>query len=108
MSHRVLLTAGRGGSCEIMIGCIAKALDDELHMDGDEMDDVRWVTKQDAQKAVQYSSLKDSSSAGGGMFQKLTLVQIHVPLRIRYEKGLNVFCRSVLSALQELCSDHGS
>ena len=32
---------GRGGSCELMIGCIGKALDDELRMDEGEMDDVR-------------------------------------------------------------------
>ncbi len=29
------------GSCELMIGCIGKALGKELHMDQDEMDDVR-------------------------------------------------------------------
>ena len=32
---------GRGGSCELMVGCIAQALSDDLHMDSDEMDDVR-------------------------------------------------------------------
>lgn len=41
---------GRGGSCELMIGCIAKAKTDSLHQDEDEMDDVRsppmllWTT----------------------------------------------------------------
>ena len=32
---------GRGGSCELMVGCIAKAVDSSLAMDEDEMDDVR-------------------------------------------------------------------
>ena len=32
---------GRGGSCELMIGCIGKALSDELRMDEGEMDEVR-------------------------------------------------------------------
>lgn len=36
---------GRGGSCELMIGCIGKALSDELRMDSDEMDDVRCRSK---------------------------------------------------------------
>ena len=32
---------GRGGSCELMIGCIGKALSEELRMDPGEMDEVR-------------------------------------------------------------------
>lgn len=32
---------GRGGSCELMIGCIAQAKTDIVHQDEDEMDDVR-------------------------------------------------------------------
>ena len=56
-----------------MIGCIAKALDDTLHVDGDEMDDVRWVTKEAAQKAVQYSSLSDSSATGSGAHTTMDL-----------------------------------
>lgn len=35
---------GRGGSCELMIGCIGKAVSEELKMDRDEMDDVRCLT----------------------------------------------------------------
>lgn len=34
---------GRGGSCELMIGCIGKAVSDELGIDSDEMDDVRYL-----------------------------------------------------------------
>lgn len=33
---------GRGGSCELMIGCIAKAQSDDLHQDDTEMDEVRY------------------------------------------------------------------
>ena len=60
------LHAGRAGTCEVMIGCMAKALDDQLHMNGDEMDAVRWVTREEAQKAVRFSSNLDSASAGEG------------------------------------------
>ena len=35
---------GRGGSCELMIGCIGKALSDDLRMDEGEMDEVRYST----------------------------------------------------------------
>lgn len=49
-----------------MIGCVAKALDDTLHVNTEEMDDVRWVSKQAARQAVLYSSSSDSASAGQG------------------------------------------
>ena len=32
---------GRGGSCELMIGCIAKAKSDTVNVDEQEMDEVR-------------------------------------------------------------------
>ena len=35
--------AGRAGSCELMIGCVAQAASDQLKPDFDEMEDVRWV-----------------------------------------------------------------
>ena len=34
--------AGRGGTCELMIGAVGKALDDALHQDFEEMEDVRY------------------------------------------------------------------
>ena len=49
-----------------MIGCIAKALDDKLHVDGEEMDDVRWLRKDAVQMAVQYSNVSDNVIAGAG------------------------------------------
>ena len=46
---------GRGGTCELMIGCIAKATSNTLHIDENEMDDVRWVSRDQLRKAVQDS-----------------------------------------------------
>ena len=38
----VALSAGRGGSCELMIGCVAQAAaGQQLRVDPDEMEDVR-------------------------------------------------------------------
>lgn len=50
-----------------MIGCVAKALDDTLRMDGDEMDEVRWVSREAVRTAVQQSSDSDSVITGAGM-----------------------------------------
>ena len=47
-----------------MIGCIAKATSDTLHIDESEMDDVRWVTKDQMKKAVQDSSRMDTPYHG--------------------------------------------
>lgn len=46
------MRAGRGGSCELMIGCMAKATSDSLDVNFDEMEDVRWVTREQAARAV--------------------------------------------------------
>lgn len=35
-----------------MIGCMAKATSDALNVDFDEMEDVRWVTREQAARAV--------------------------------------------------------
>lgn len=45
-THR--LFAGRGGSCELMLGCIAKAEVSSLDVDQSEMDVVQWVSRQGA------------------------------------------------------------
>ncbi|CAK0736539.1 hypothetical protein CVIRNUC_000762 [Coccomyxa viridis] len=55
---------GRGGSCELMIGCMAKAKSDALHMDDTEMDDVRWISKADVKKALERSSAADNPLTG--------------------------------------------
>jgi NADH pyrophosphatase NudC (nudix superfamily) len=39
-----------------MIGCVAKATNDELHVDRSEMDEVRWIHRDQVAKAVQSSS----------------------------------------------------
>lgn len=37
------LVTGRGGSCELMVGCLARARSEELAVNFEEMEDVRWV-----------------------------------------------------------------
>ena len=56
--------AGRGGSCELMIGCIAQAKNDTVHMDDTEMEEVRWVSRADVAKALDRSSSKDNPLTG--------------------------------------------
>ena len=58
------MLAGRGGTCELMIGCIAKATSDALHMDESEMDDVRWVNRDQLKKAVEDSKRTDTPYKG--------------------------------------------
>lgn len=60
----VHVAAGRGGTCELMIGCIAKATSETLHMDQSEMDDVRWVSRDQLQKAVEDSRRTDTPYQG--------------------------------------------
>lgn len=48
MPRAPCLPAGRGGSCELMIGCIAKAASSELTVDEEEMSEVRWVSQEGA------------------------------------------------------------
>ena len=38
--------AGRGGSCELMVGCLARAASEELLVDYNEMEEVRWVRRE--------------------------------------------------------------
>lgn len=59
-----MMRAGRGGTCELMIGCIAKATSNTLHMDESEMDDVRWVTRDQLKKAVEDSKRNDTPYQG--------------------------------------------
>ena len=61
---RLFRAAGRGGSCELMIGSVAKATSDEVNFDRDEMDDVRWVTRQEAASALRVSEQKANPYLG--------------------------------------------
>lgn len=47
-----------------MIGCVAKATSDELHVDISEMEEVRWITREQVAQAVQRSSDSDLMTAG--------------------------------------------
>ena len=58
---------GRGGSCELMIGCIAKAQSDDLHQDDTEMDEVRYSlgrTRRADRSTSHRSCLSSGTSAG--------------------------------------------
>jgi len=46
---------GRGGSCELMLGCIAEAVSTEIHVDSTEMEDVRWFSRAEAEAALEAS-----------------------------------------------------
>ncbi|KAL4437163.1 hypothetical protein ABPG75_004302 [Micractinium tetrahymenae] len=56
---------GRGGSCELMIGCIAKAGGDTITVDPMEMAEVRWVSREDVAAAVRLAAAPDSPYLGG-------------------------------------------
>ena len=75
--------AGRGGSCELMIGCVGKADAEAIAMDESEMEDVRWVSREHLRTAVARSAATDLSANGGGaplikIYNKLIFV--HMPL----------------------------
>lgn len=74
-SHAV---AGRGGTCELMIGCIAKATSTTLHVDETEMDDVRWVSRELLQKAVQDSQRMDTPYHGESISKTLACTRIYL------------------------------
>ena len=59
-----------------MIGCIAKAKCDTLHMDATEMEDVRWVSRADVAKALDRSSSKDNPLTGAVMVIRRPLQQV--------------------------------
>lgn len=54
-----------------MIGCIAKATSSTLHVDETEMDDVRWVSREVLQKAVQDSQRMDTPYHGEAISRTL-------------------------------------
>ena len=56
-----------------MIGCIAKAKTDTLHMDDTEMEEVRWVSRADVAKALDRSSSKDNPLTGATLCHQLPL-----------------------------------
>ncbi|KAK9835976.1 hypothetical protein WJX81_003158 [Elliptochloris bilobata] len=55
---------GRGGGCELMIGCVAKAVADEIHTDQEEMEEVRWVSRANVLEAVAASAHPDNPYYG--------------------------------------------
>ncbi|GAB4818050.1 hypothetical protein N2152v2_005096 [Parachlorella kessleri] len=56
---------GRGGSCELMIGCIAKAHSEDLSVDYNEMEDIQWMDRSDVLAAVEVAD-RPSNPYGGG------------------------------------------
>eukprot|EP00439_Symbiodinium_sp_Y106_P030368 s847_g3.t1 len=49
--RRILL--GRGGSCELMLGCRAVAASEEVCVNKEEIDDARWFTRKEVQQMLQ-------------------------------------------------------
>ncbi|KFM25303.1 Nudix hydrolase 19, chloroplastic [Auxenochlorella protothecoides] len=56
---------GRGGSCELMIGCVAKATSNDIDMDAAEMAIVQWLPREDVRKALKNSGSAASPLNGG-------------------------------------------
>ncbi|KDD72892.1 hypothetical protein H632_c2767p0 [Helicosporidium sp. ATCC 50920] len=57
---------GRGGGCELMLGCLARArADSALVVDPEEMEEVRWVPREDVAKALGQASSRASPFMGG-------------------------------------------
>lgn len=55
---------GRGMSCELMIGCMGRAKSEELNVDYEEMDEVRWVDRQSLKRALDVAKVHYGKSGG--------------------------------------------
>lgn len=64
-----VMCAGRGGSCELMIGCVAKADSDNLQVDQSEMEEVRWIPRDQVAKALTRSAGANNPLLGVWMEQ---------------------------------------
>lgn len=51
---------GRGASNELMIGCVARATNNEFTVDPEEMEECRWVSLEEAKIAIEHSMSPDS------------------------------------------------
>jgi NAD+ diphosphatase len=51
---------GRGGSCELMIGCLATTTSEQLNINDDEMAECRWVDREEVLAALKNSINPDS------------------------------------------------
>jgi NADH pyrophosphatase NudC (nudix superfamily) len=62
-----------------MIGCVAKAKSDDLHVDQSEMEEVRWVSRDVVAQALSRSSGSDNPLLG-----ERTQTHTHTPHTYRY------------------------
>lgn len=46
---------GPGGRCELMLGCMAEAVTDTVHIDKKEMEDIQWFTRAEVAEAFEAS-----------------------------------------------------
>jgi len=70
---------GRAGSCELMLGCIAKAQDDAMVNTG-ELEDVRWFSHEDVAAAVRmYEAYFPGTSTSGLQQQSKERLGFFVP-----------------------------
>ena len=56
---------GRGGSCELMIGCIATAASEIISIDPNEMAECRWVSREEVKIALERSTRPESPFISG-------------------------------------------
>lgn len=56
---------GRGGSCELMIGCIAQAASEVIEIDPREMAECRWVGRDEVKAALERSTSPESPFISG-------------------------------------------
>jgi NADH pyrophosphatase NudC (nudix superfamily) len=60
---------GRGGGCELMIGCCCVAVTTEIHPEDEDVREVRWFTREEVEQMIEASSSQHSQAAliGGEM-----------------------------------------
>jgi NAD+ diphosphatase len=50
---------GRGGTCELMIGCIAEAITEDICIRDDEVEDVRWFSRIEALDMIESATSRE-------------------------------------------------
>ncbi len=55
---------GRGANCELMLGCVARAATEEIRPPTDELEGVKWFTRDEARQMLKRSAAKSEIDAG--------------------------------------------
>lgn len=75
---------GRAGANELMIGCFAKAVSDDITVDVNEMKEVRWCSREELRDAVADSRSRDNPFNGGNGSEDPTVLYIPPPFAIAH------------------------